>query len=217
MSGPAGFGKQRRFFPRINEEYALVLDYLPYGNPYSRNQNAGPRIQALGEYYFTLFEAIPGPALGIVKPGDRIYVGPDVGFSYLRVDALISYDDLTLQAKAKLEELLDKLIQQREAEFLNFLNNSTPVTTRLHQLELIPGIGKKMMWKVLDERKLAPFTSFEDFEKRTGFRNTVQAFRKRIIEEMQGRDAFRLFVRSFRPTSRSSARRNQLRGLGVAL
>jgi len=198
----------RRGHVRINEEYAIVLDYLPYGNPYSNRQSPTPIIQAMGEFYFTLFEAAPGPALGQVKPGERIYVGPDVSYNYIRVDGIISYDDLTPAAKKTLDEVLDNLIKQREKDFVNFLNNSSPITTRLHQLELIPGIGKKIMWKALDERKMAPFQSFEDFEKRVGVKNVAQAIKKRIIEEMQGKDNFRLFVRYYRRpvTRRLSAR-----------
>jgi putative nucleotide binding protein len=185
----------RRGYFRINEEYAVILDYLPYGNPYSHRQSNSPVIQGLGTFYFTLFEATPGPALGQVKPGERIYIGPDVGYNYIRIDGIISFDDLTPTAKKELESALDAIIKEREKDFVNFLNNSAPLTTRLHQLELIPGIGKKMMWKALDERKLSPFQSFEDFEKRVGVKNLPQAIRKRIIEEMEGKDNFRLFVR----------------------
>jgi putative nucleotide binding protein len=33
-------------------------------------------------------------------------------------------------------------------------------------LELLPGLGKKTMWAILEERKKAPFQSFEDLLKR---------------------------------------------------
>jgi len=185
----------RRERVRINEEYAIVLDYLPYGNPYSHHQSPTPIVQALGIFYFTLFEAVPGPALGQIKPGERIYVGADVSFNYIRIDTIIAYEDLTPAAKKTLDDALEAIIKERQKDFVNFLNSSSPITTRLHQLELIPGIGKKIMWKALDERKLAPFQSFEDFEKRVGVKNLAQAIKKRIIEEMQGKDNFRLFVR----------------------
>ncbi|MGC8600885.1 MAG: DUF655 domain-containing protein [Thermoprotei archaeon] len=187
--------RERRGRVRINEEYAIVLDYLPYGNPYSNRQSPTPIIQAMGVFYFTLFEATPGLALGQVKPGEKIYVGPDVSYNYIRINAIISYDDLTPASKKTLDEALTNIIKEREKDFVDFLNKSSPITTRLHQLELIPGIGKKIMWKALDERKLAPFQSFEDFEKRVGVKNLAQAIKKRIIEEMQGKDNFRLFVR----------------------
>jgi len=33
-------------------------------------------------------------------------------------------------------------------------------------LELLPGLGKKTMWAILEERKKGPFKSFEDLGKR---------------------------------------------------
>ncbi len=37
---------------------------------------------------------------------------------------------------------------------------------RFHQLELLPGVGNKIMWEVINERKKGPFKSFEDISKR---------------------------------------------------
>jgi putative nucleotide binding protein len=59
------------------EEYAYVLDYLPYGRPSARpNYRAGALVQVVGEEFFTLLEAIVREGL-VIKPYERVYVGKD--------------------------------------------------------------------------------------------------------------------------------------------
>ncbi|MEM1989229.1 MAG: DUF655 domain-containing protein, partial [Candidatus Bathyarchaeia archaeon] len=79
---------------------------------------------------------------------------------------------------------------------VNFFNTSKPVTPRMHSLELIPGIGKKYMWKIIEERGKKPFESFQDLQRRTGVPNPVKLIVKRIIEELSSSDCkYRLFTR----------------------
>ena len=48
---------------------------------------------------------------------------------------------------------------------IEFFNKAAPLTTRMHQLELLPGLGKKHMWEIIEERKDKPFeSSFPDFK-----------------------------------------------------
>ncbi|MCK7471524.1 MAG: DUF655 domain-containing protein [Desulfomicrobium escambiense] len=54
----------------------------------------------------------------------------------------------------------------REKWFVNFFNTARAVTPRMHALELVPGIGKKYMWQVINvtaTRK--PFEGFGDTQK----------------------------------------------------
>ncbi|MEM4384695.1 MAG: DUF655 domain-containing protein, partial [Candidatus Caldarchaeum sp.] len=84
--------------------------------------------------------------------------------------------------------------------FLDFINNSGMLTPRMHALELVPGIGKKMLQKFLAERDNASFTSFEDVKNRTGLPNPVEAIVKRIVQEIKNKDEkYRLFVREPSP------------------
>ncbi len=80
--------------------------------------------------------------------------------------------------------------------FLDIINNSGLLTPRLHTLELIPGIGKKMLQKFLQERERSPFTSYEDIKNRTGHPNPSEAICKRIVQELRDREEkYRIFVR----------------------
>jgi len=62
-------------------------------------------------------------------------------------------------------------------------------------LELIPGIGKKYMWQILDEREKRPFKSFEDLQQRANTPNPAKLITKRILEELAGESKYRLFTR----------------------
>jgi putative nucleotide binding protein len=67
----------------------------------------------------------------------------------------------------------------------------------MHQLEILPGIGKKRLWEVLDQRKAGRFTSYEDLKKRLPLLpNPIKMFTARILEELKGRERYNLFVLS---------------------
>jgi putative nucleotide binding protein len=107
----------------------------------------------------------------------------------------ITYEDLTATAKTELENVLDKLIRSQEPRFVNFFNNSSAITPRMHSLELLPGIGKKIMWLIIEQRETRPFVSLDDFKNRTGIAEPVKLLVKRIIEELSGSSKYRLFTR----------------------
>ena len=69
-----------------------------------------------------------------------------------------------------------------EERFIKFFNEAHPITTRFHLLELLPGLGKKTMLAVLDERKKAPFKSFEDLNKRVASLHQSEKIIARRIE-----------------------------------
>jgi putative nucleotide binding protein len=80
---------------------------------------------------------------------------------------------------------------------VDFYNEAQPITLRLHQLNLLPGIGKKLRNDVLDQRKRKPFESFEEIEERiSGLHNPEEVLVERILEELHEEDLkYRLFVR----------------------
>ena len=65
----------------------------------------------------------------------------------------ILYDALTASAKFELPLIIEQIIKKNEKRFLNFYNKAKPITTRMHQLELLPGVGKKLMWDIINEVK----------------------------------------------------------------
>ena len=61
-------------------------------------------------------------------------------------------------------------------------------------MELIPGIGKKTMWTILEERRKKPFESFEDIRNRSKAPDPVVAITERIVRELRGEERYYLFV-----------------------
>jgi putative nucleotide binding protein len=150
------------------EEYAYVLDFLQHGKPGFRptgraGYRAGALIQCVGEEFFTLLEALVREGL-ILKPQDRVYVGKDSREEVTYIIGRIGYEELTASAKAELPSTVTKIVQNREAWFVNFFNTARAITPRMHALELIPGIGKKYMWQVINEREKKPFLNYEDIK-----------------------------------------------------
>jgi putative nucleotide binding protein len=103
---------------------------------------------------------------------------------------------LTGAAKAELPGVIARIALNREDWFVNFFNTARAVTPRMHALELIPGIGKKYMWQVINERDRKPFESYEDLQKRTELPNPVKLITKRVLEELEGDSKYRLFTRA---------------------
>ena len=89
------------------------------------------------------------------------------------------------------------MVEADEQRFVDFYNDAQPITLRLHQLNLLPGIGKKLRNNILDERKRAPFESFADIEERiSGLHNPKEVLVERIIEELREDDLkYRIFAR----------------------
>lgn len=187
--------KQKKY-----EDFAYLLDIFPppqhhqlqHNIAISRHELIG---QLLGEQFFTLLEAAINekhkPMIGV-----RIYIGKDTPRNILRIIRRIRYDDLTQNAKNELPNVVRKIVEADEARFIEFFNKSTPVTPRMHALELIPGIGKKIAMKILEERESQVFTGYEDLKKRVGLQDPVKAIVNRILDELSNpEERYRMFVR----------------------
>ncbi|MGD8546294.1 MAG: DUF655 domain-containing protein [Candidatus Bathyarchaeota archaeon] len=183
------------------EEHAYVLDFLPHSRPGARptgraGYRAGALVQLIGEEFFTLLEALAKEGAPL-KPHDRVYVGKKVRKEITYIIGRIRYDELTSAARMELPTGIEKIVCAREGWFVDFFNNAQAVTPRMHTLELIPGIGKKYMWQVINERERKTFESFEDLQNRTEIPNPVKLITKRILEELAGESKYRLFTRSY--------------------
>jgi len=176
----------------MKDEYVIVLDFLPHGRPSDRRPE--PLAQVIGERFFNLLEVVLKEGI-TVKPGDRLYIGEGKRERVKYIRGRISYNELTSFAKTELENVLEKLVEENEQRFVEFFNRAGPVTTRLHSLELLPGIGKKHLWDIITQRKRKPFESFEDIKKRIAMLpDPKKMILKRIIMELKGEDRRRLFV-----------------------
>ena len=109
----------------------------------------------------------------------------------------VDYDDLPGGAQSELEYVVEDLVDEEAGRFVDFYNDAQPITLRLHQLNLLPGIGKKLRNAILDERKREPFESFADLEDRVdGLHNPREVIVERIMEEIREDDLkYRTFAR----------------------
>ncbi len=196
---------RRRWAPRggVPEEFAVVLDFLPQGNPFDKHpeHKRSPIAQVVGDKYFTLFEIVV-PEGEYFEIGERIYVGPEyIGRGPIKsVSEPIFYNDLTTVAKENLPQIVSKIVEEKEDVFIKIFNRAEPITLRMHSLELLPGIGKKTLKLILEERKRSPFKSFKDLEERMSLRgvklhNISSIIAERIIAEMRGGERYYLFLR----------------------
>ena len=175
---------------------AVVVDFLPRGSPSDDRPQyeKSPVAFAVGEADFRLVEAALTDDAGI-NIGDRIEIDPSgESVEDLRT---AGYDELTSTAESELEHAINAIIDADTRRFVDFYNDAQPITTRLHVLNLLPGIGKKLRNNVLDERKRKPFESFEEVEKRvSGLHNPREVLVERIIEELREEDLkYRVFAR----------------------
>jgi len=178
----------------MKDEYVIVLDFLPHGK--AGDRKAEPLAQALGEKHFNLLEIVVKEDT-TVKTKDRLYIGEDKREQVKYIRGRIDYDQLTNYAKNELEQTITDLINSDEKRFVNFFNIAGPITTRLHSLELLPGIGKKHMWQIITERKKKMFESFEEIRDRVPMMpDPKKSIIKRITEELEGKDRYKLFVAS---------------------
>ncbi|MFH1285116.1 MAG: DUF655 domain-containing protein [Candidatus Micrarchaeota archaeon] len=175
------------------EEYAVVLDYLPYGK--STDTTKEPLTQVLGETYFTILEVVPKAGTEL-KIGERVYIGKNERDKIDHIKTRISFYDLTSGAKTELPLALTKIVKAREVDYVGFFNKCGPVTIRLHQLELLPGIGKKHMLDLLKEREKKPFASFDDMRARVALLpDPIHLIAQRIEEELKGASKYYILTR----------------------
>ncbi len=149
------------------EVTAIVIDILPKGyahdpRPVYRRE---PIVQAVGVDQFKLLELVPKSGVDI-QIHDRVYIGEGERDVIERVKRRISYDELTPTARLELPFAVEQIVHENEARFVDFFNRSISITPKLHMLHLLPGIGKKLMWEVIEQRNRKLFESFADISRR---------------------------------------------------
>ncbi|MFH1447283.1 MAG: DUF655 domain-containing protein [Candidatus Micrarchaeota archaeon] len=175
------------------EEYGAVLDFLPYGK--STDTRREPLAQIIGVTYFTLLDVVPKPDISLSQ-GEQIYIGKNEREKIDHIRSRISFSDLTSSARSSLKLTITSIITSREPEFINFFNKCGPITIRLHQLELFPGIGKKHMRSIMSEREKKPFESFSDISKRVALLpKPVNIIVERIEQELKGESKYYILTR----------------------
>jgi putative nucleotide binding protein len=179
------------------EEFVMVLDFLPLGRLGKKpSYLQEPLIQVVGEKYFTLLELTTTKDANI-NLHDRFNINPRAkrkDAKVLHVKRRINIEDLTITAQRELPFAIEKIVTMQENRFVTFFNEAKPITTRRHQLELLPGVGKKFVIELLNERKKGPFKSFNEIEERTRI-HPKKVIEKRILLEIEGNEKRYLFAR----------------------
>ena len=174
------------------EEKAIILDFLPHGYPLEGRMM--PVAQAIGADYFTLLQLVPrrGETLQLKE---EVYIGSGKRDKISYILGILPKEKLTETAKYQIEDFIQKVIVERESRFVDFFNKAEAINTRLHQLELLPGFGKKHTEAIIEEREKKPFASFDDIKKRVkNIPDPKKVIEKRLIEELTQSVKYILFT-----------------------
>ena len=176
----------------VKDDFIIVLDFLPHGKAIDRR--AEPLVLGIGDKYFNLLELVIKDDVAI-KEKDRLYIGDEKRDQVKYIRGRARYEELTNFAKDMLEEIITEIVSNNEKRFVDFFNKAGALTTRMHSLELLPGIGKKHLWSILAERKKKPFETFKELGERVDMMpDPKKMVIKRILEELEGKDRHRIFV-----------------------
>ncbi|MFH1630957.1 MAG: DUF655 domain-containing protein [Candidatus Aenigmatarchaeota archaeon] len=175
----------------VKEENCIILDFLPSGYPGRRH--AEPVAQAIGRN-FTLLEVVPKDGVTL-KPDEEVYIGDGPRDKIRFIKGQVEYSRLTNFAKSLIPQIVEKIVKEDEKRFVNFFNTAGTVTPRMHQIELLPGLGKKHVMDLLDERRKKPFeTLAEIFQRVRLFPDPTKTIIKRIMMEIENDEKYYLFA-----------------------
>tara|TARA_Y100000310_G_scaffold103202_1_gene101460 strand:+ start:6358 stop:6909 length:552 start_codon:yes stop_codon:yes gene_type:complete len=174
------------------EEYSIILDYLPNGYPLEGKMM--PVAQAIGESNLILLELIPRRGISL-EVEERVYIGEGKRDKIYYILGRLKKEKITQTAKEELEKFIEKIVKEREKEFVNFFNEADPINKRIHQIELLPGLGKKYVLEILKQRDIKKFESFEDLRKRIpNLPFPEKAIEKRLFQELTTDERHNLFT-----------------------
>jgi len=176
----------------MKEEYCIILDFLPSGYPDRRH--AEPVAQAIGTSFFSLLELVPRENINLAEE-EEAYIGEGKRDKIRFIKGQLQFNELTNVAQSNLELAADKIVSKNEARFVDFFNKAKLITPRLHQLQLLPGVGKKHLLDLLDERRKKPFESLAEITQRVKFfPDPHKTIVRRVLEELRNDEKYYLFV-----------------------
>ncbi|MCX6749891.1 MAG: DUF655 domain-containing protein [Candidatus Pacearchaeota archaeon] len=174
------------------EENAIILEYLPNGYPLEKKMM--PIAQAIGEKTLVLLELVPRRGVDL-KIGEKVYIGEGKRDKVYYILGRLHREKLTESAKEQLVDFIKQIVKEREKEFVEFFNKSDAINKRIHQIEMLPGLGKKHMQEILKQRKEKEFESFQDMKKRIqNLPDPEKAVEKRIFQELTNIERYNLFT-----------------------
>ena len=188
--------EKKQFIKKFRD--VVILDLLLHGHPEEDRPSWAktPLAQVLTFPDFVLYEVKVNKNSDIKVQEQKTYEAFLRELKLKDVLKKIDYNDLTNTSKALIQLILEKEVLKYEEEFINFFNNSTSITPRMHALKLLPGIGQKHMWEILEIREKQKFTTFQDIADRTSISNPAKLIAQRIIKELQRDAKYYLFSKT---------------------
>ena len=181
---------------KSKEDTAIVLDFLPNGYSYDERPMyiKTPIAQAIGKGHFVLLELVSKKGIHL-QPFEEVYIGDGKRDKIHHIIGKMDISKLTATAKSQLEFVIKDIIKKNDVKFIEFFNKAQPLSTRMHQLELLPGLGKKHMWQIIEIRQEKPFESFADLKNRVKLMpDPEKIVIKRIVQELEGSEKHKIFV-----------------------
>ena len=164
-----------------------ILDILQHGGVDKAGHQWHPIAQVIEVSKFQLYEMVLNKSrIGDIKLQQKIIISEKQDI-FEKIQRKINYTDLTPTSSSTLDLVIEQYVNENETKFIEFINKSGPITIKRHSLEVLPGIGKKLMWEIVNARN-NPFKNFEDLHSRVPGFKPVETFTKRIIEEISDGD-----------------------------
>ena len=178
----------------VDKGESIVIDFYPQGKSLShrRSEDYNPLAVVVTVDWLQFYDVI-------LSIGSRVSVRDNLllistNKKIIRLNQL-HHHQLSSSALKVLPNIIKDIVSSFESRFITFLNQAHPLTTQMHQLQTLPGIGQKRMWSILEARKNDFFTSFNDFIRRTGISDPISLFTNRILAELEGSPKYFLFVK----------------------
>ena len=187
--------KIQKHHHRSYEEYARVLSFTPRARSSTIPGKVGIIVIALGETNLTLLEILVSRGFKF-SIAERVYLRKEYKHAKIfSVLGKIPYAKIPSSARDQTYNVVKQIVTDNETKFIEYLNCMGSITSRVHALELIPGIGKMYMHAMLNERAARKFSSYDDVQTRVGLQDPVKHISERIVSELMGCCKSNLFVK----------------------
>lgn len=178
----------------VDRGESVVIDFYPQGKSLShrRSEDYNPLAVVVTIEWFQFFDVIL-MRKSKISIGDGLLLS-SINKKILRLNKL-RYNQLSSSALEVLPVIIKDIVATYESRYVAFFNQAQPLTTQMHQIQLLPGIGQKRLWTILEARKNDLFSSFSDLTKRTGISDPWSMFTNRILLELEGEPKYYLFTK----------------------
>lgn len=166
-----------------------LLDILQHGGVDTAGHSWHPIGQVIEIPSFRLLEVnLNKKKIPELKVPQKIYYEGTEESPLGRVNKRLNYDDLTPTSATTLVSVIETYVKENEEKFVDFVNTAGPITLKRHSLEVLPGVGKKLMWEIINYREKHPFKNFKEIHENVPGFKPIDIFTKRIIEEISDPD-----------------------------